>query len=133
MFWHIQQSFTVYWCHVEHCYQAITSKCSIHTPSLWVAMFCMWLRFWFLPVLCSRFCWVSIFYYGAVLGSSSVSRKLRWGFFHCFCGIYICSAEVLHLWHIWFSHAVRFKCLQNSGFIFVFSSTFFATVCFGRE
>ena len=49
--------------------------------------------FWFLPVLCSRFCWVSIFYYGAVLGSSSVSRKPQWSFFHCFCGIYICSVE----------------------------------------
>ena len=34
MFWHIQQSFTVYWCHIEHCYQAITSKCSIHTFTL---------------------------------------------------------------------------------------------------
>ena len=41
--------------------------------------------------MCSRFCWVSIFYYDAVLGSSSVSRKSQWGFFHCFCGIYICS------------------------------------------
>ena len=29
-----KQSFTVCWCHVKHCYQAIKSKCTIHTFTL---------------------------------------------------------------------------------------------------
>ena len=35
----------------------------------------------------------------------------------------------LHLWHIWFCHAVCFTYLYYSGFMFVLSSTFFAAVC----
>ena len=84
--------FTVCWCQVEHCYQAITSKCSIHMFTLSCHVLYMFTPVSLL-VFTSHFCWVSIFYYGAVLGSSSVFRKPQWGFFRCFCDIHIYSVE----------------------------------------
>ena len=103
-----------------------------HFESLcFVCVYTSLFLFWFLPVLCSRFCWVSIFYYGAVLGSSSVSRKPQWSFFHCFCGIYICSVGFFCISGIF---GLAMQCVLHICIILdlylPFRNTFFAAVLF---
>ena len=137
--------FTVCWCQVEHCYQAITSKCSIHTFTLSRHVLYMFTPVSLL-VFTSHFCWVSIFYYGAVLGSSSVFRKPQWGFFHCFCDIHIYSVEfcisgifgfamqcVLHIYIIldlYLFWAAPFCCSVFWGTIAWLHTSYFVRPCF---
>ena len=123
-----KQSFTVCWCHVEDCYQAITSKCSIYIFTLsrhvlYVLVLVLLLVFTILvqPLLRSQH----------FSGSSSVFRKPQWGFFRCFCGIHICSFGVLHLWYIWFCHQCILHNLHYSDLYLFLAAPFCCSVFWG--